>query len=93
MPNVTRLCAAQEIAIASPTKHNILCQGKPALEIINSHPDFEKRKQIKAANIDPIFEIVRQPDQQVSSCWDIFYSVYCMLGPVRQIRVSSPVRS
>ena len=74
LPNVTRLCAAQEIAIASPTKHNILCQGKPALEIINSHPDFEKRKQIKAANIDPIFEIVRQPDQQVSFCFDISYS-------------------
>ena len=74
LPNVTRLCAAQETAIASPTKHNILCQGKPALEIINSHPDFAKRKQIKAANIDPIFEIVRQPDQKVSFCFDISYS-------------------
>ena len=47
LPNVTRLCAAQEIAIASPTKHNILCQGKPALEIISSHPDFAKKNKSK----------------------------------------------
>ena len=74
LPNVTRFCAVKEIAVSGPTKHNILCQGKSALEVIKSHPDFAKSKQIKAANIDPIFEVVRQPDQQVSTYIPRFFA-------------------
>ena len=49
---------------SGPSKHNVLCQGKSALEVIEAHADFAKPKQISAGNIDPIFEVVREPDQQ-----------------------------
>ena len=64
LSNVTRFCSSDEIAISGPTKHNILCEGKSALDVIQSHPDFAKNKQINSGNIDPIFEVVKYPEQQ-----------------------------
>lgn len=63
-PNVTKFCSSSQLATSGPTKHNVLCEGKSAQQVIDQHPDFNKNKQISSATIDPIFEVVRQPEQQ-----------------------------
>ena len=65
LPNVTRFCASNEAKLMGPTKHNILCQGKSAWDVIKSHHDFANAKQINATNINPRINIARQPDMQV----------------------------
>ena len=64
LPNVTKFCDNSKQTTVGPTKHNVLCQGKSALKVIEAHADFAKPKQISAGNIDPIFEVVRDPVQQ-----------------------------
>lgn len=64
MPNVSRFCSKKDQWISGPTKHNILCEGRSAEEVIFSHADFAKQKQISTGNIEPIFEVVRYPEQQ-----------------------------
>ena len=64
LPNVTRFCGAGKDLVAGPTKHNVLCEGRSSLEVINAHQDFAKQKQITTSNIEPIFEVVREPLEQ-----------------------------
>ena len=69
LPNVTKFCDSKEIAISGPTKHNILCQGKSALEVIESHADFTRYHQHSSEtrtpkNRETKFEIVREPLEQ-----------------------------
>ena len=64
LPNVTRFCGASKDIVAGPTKHNVLCEGRSSLEVINAHQDFAKQKQITTSNIEPIFEVVREPLEQ-----------------------------
>ena len=70
LPNVTKFCDhsmpvnSAAATPVGPSKQNVLCQGKSALEVIEAHLDFAKPKQISAGNIDPIFEVVREPIQQ-----------------------------
>ena len=64
LPNVTRFCSKSETVTAGPSKHSLLCSGKSAEEVIFSHEDFGKNKQISTGNIEPIFEVVRFPEEQ-----------------------------
>ena len=64
LPNVHRYCDPEEIKYLTPTKHNIACNGKSAIEVIMSHPDFKRINVNKArasSNLSPTFEIVRSP--------------------------------
>ena len=64
LPNVTRFCGDSKDIVAGPTKHNVLCEGRSSLDVINAHQDFAKQKQITTSNIEPIFEVVREPLEQ-----------------------------
>ena len=48
-----------------PTKHNILCNGKSASEIIEVHSDFNATLRRQVAKLgETTFNIVRQPPPQ-----------------------------
>ena len=48
-----------------PTRHNDLCDGRSAWEVVAEHPDFEsfvEREQNETT--EPVFTILRQPNSQ-----------------------------
>ena len=49
LPSVKTFCGAGALYenILAPTKHNVLCQGRSALDVILSHPDFVYRDAIQ----------------------------------------------
>lgn len=65
LPKVTKWCdAITSRNVMAPTKHNILCQGKSALEVIMSHDDFTHinvNKAKAAPDLTPEISIVRDP--------------------------------
>ena len=68
LPSVKSYCTTEANNLPmAPTKHNVLCGGKSAAEVIASHDDFitrrtpEKREDIK---LDPEIMIVREPEPQ-----------------------------
>jgi len=62
LPNVKRWCDKVGLPFA-PTKHNVLCSGKSALQVINSHPDFQVIQPSSSlpTDLSPRIDIVRQP--------------------------------
>jgi hypothetical protein len=68
LPNVTKFCDSEMAARPmAPTKHNILCEGQSARQVIDAHDDFVvKHNHMPAGgkNTDPVFEVVRDPVQQ-----------------------------
>ena len=76
LPNVDKFCDRVPGPMA-PTKHNILCEGRSALEVIESSPDIvslpARNTQhghrvanigLLATSLEPQVEIVREPMQQ-----------------------------
>ena len=49
LPSVKTFCGAGALYenILAPTKHNVLCQGRSALDVILSHPDFVYREAVQ----------------------------------------------
>ena len=67
LPSVTDWCGPGEVKIATaPTKHNILCRGRTAAEIIAANTDFTSRREAGDSRLQlslmPVFDIVREPD-------------------------------
>ena len=69
LPSVTHWCGREETLKlpTSPTKHNILCGGRTAAEVIAAHPDFAvERRGAGAADslqldLRPSVTLVREP--------------------------------
>lgn len=43
------------------TKHGVLCEGRSALDLISSHPDFSRRRDRQATNTRTELRIAREP--------------------------------
>ena len=68
LPTVKKFCRATGLPMA-PTKHNVLCNGRSAGEIIYSHEDLISRnvhsqRGQDAFKLDPDITIVRDPEPQ-----------------------------
>ena len=67
LPNVTTFCDNQTGPMA-PTKHNVICNGKSAKQVIKEHGDFEKvhtsLPALSLQEMEPTFDIIREPLQQ-----------------------------
>lgn len=66
LPNVNRWCDAESIKKRplAPTKHNVLCGGKSAQEVILSHGDFsgvDLNRARAAHDILPSITVVQEP--------------------------------
>ena len=74
LPRVTTYCDRKTVGkIMAPTKHNALCQGKTAMEVILGHLDFATRQRATGSrapaskaplNIKPTITFVREPEPQ-----------------------------
>ena len=75
LPNVTRWCEAKEALGGSsgralaPTKHNVLCQGHSALDVILSSDDLISRSPqnevfVRDAKVTTVVNVVREPQPQ-----------------------------
>ena len=71
LPTVKRFCSAEKIFAVGPTKHNVLCKGQSAMEVILSHDDFFQIKNrasptsdAEDQRLDPEITIVRDPQTQ-----------------------------
>ena len=66
LPSVKGFCSSDQLVNIGPTKHNVLCKGKGAMEVILEHDDFleiQGRQTNDASKlIDPEITIVRQPE-------------------------------
>ena len=66
LQSVNDWCGPGEVKIATaPTKHNILCSGRTAAEIIAASPDFASSRESGdrlQLSLMPVFDIVREPD-------------------------------
>ena len=65
LQSVVDWCGPGEVKIAmAPTKHNVLCSGRTAAEIIRSHPDFSSAESSERLQLSlmPGFDIVREPN-------------------------------
>ena len=64
LPRVSRWCSPADLTMPmAPTKHNILCGARSALEVITDHPDFSQlsgERQLQRS-LAPAFTIVREP--------------------------------
>ena len=64
LPRVNRWCSQADLTMPmAPTKHNILCSAKPAIEVILEHADFSQltgERQLQRS-LAPTFNIVREP--------------------------------
>lgn len=79
LPSVKTFCSGSELRsdMMAPTKHNVLCQGTSAKDVILSHEDFTRRHKgggkereeeeegnILELNLRPKISVVRDPDPQ-----------------------------
>lgn len=68
LPSVHSYCPAitNGHGLVAPTKHNLLCGGRSALEVIQSHEDFRSRGAASNGNVDvnlkPSLTLVRDPE-------------------------------
>ena len=63
LANTLRYCNASEYTTL-PTKHAVLCHGRSALEVIQSHPDFRRvaaATDASVRDVRPEMNIVREP--------------------------------
>ncbi len=61
LPSVKEFCS-MEMAVG-PTKHNVVCKGQSAMEVIWNHVDFQEIQSDPIADmINPEISIVRQPE-------------------------------
>ena len=44
LSSVKRFCAPDQILNMGPTKHNVMCKGKSALDVILGHDDFLQQR-------------------------------------------------
>ena len=44
LPSVKRFCSPDQILTMGPTKHNVMCKGKSALDVIFGHEDFLQQR-------------------------------------------------
>ena len=64
LPNVTGFCDNSQMPMA-PTKHNVICKGKSARQVIRDHPDFKRVHTTLRSEVPrPEFEVIREPQQQ-----------------------------
>jgi hypothetical protein len=69
LPSVKRFCNAEEARRGAhdampPTKHNVLCSGRSALDVIYSSRDFSRlavRPGASTPKLEPTMNVVRQP--------------------------------
>ena len=66
LPNVRGFCPAEQLASAkslSPTKHNGICQGTPAITVIEGNDDFVRKGERPQddTNLNPVIKVVHQP--------------------------------
>ena len=71
LPNVTSFCDASLLSHGpmAPTKHNVLCEGRTASEVIRSNRDFSRiaknNNNVKQSKgLTPIVQLVREPTPQ-----------------------------
>jgi hypothetical protein len=67
LTNVTRYCTNQELSQRpmSPSKHNVLCEGRSVVDVISSHQDFKRINPKRKANkIVPEIHLFREPTPQ-----------------------------
>ena len=70
LPSVKTFCGPGALYenVLAPTKHNVLCQGRSALDVILSHPDFVYRNPSERDTVEgdlrPEIKIVREPEPQ-----------------------------
>ena len=80
LPSVKTFCGPGALYenVLAPTKHNVLCQGRSALDVILSHPDFVYRvvKQNFTSGIEVHGAVCETAHCEVSTqspCFDLFY--------------------
>ena len=70
LPSVKTFCGPGALYenVLAPTKHNVLCRGRSALDVILSHPDFVYRNpaERETAEVDlrPEIKVMREPEPQ-----------------------------
>ena len=70
LPNVTRFCTDQDLSSLpmSPSKHNVLCEGRSAFDVIAAHEDFTRinpsRSRSRAKSLIPEINVFREPITQ-----------------------------
>jgi calcium-activated chloride channel regulator 4 len=69
LPSVKHFCPGDNKRAMAPTKHNVLCKGQSASEVIFRHDDFNhpnhQRRTFNAdKRIDPEITVVREPETQ-----------------------------
>ena len=70
LANVTRFCSDQDLSTLPmpPTKHNVLCEGRSAFDVIASHEDFKRidpnRSRSRAKSLVPEVNVFREPAPQ-----------------------------
>ena len=71
LPSVKGFCSSDKLTGIGPTKHNVLCKGESALEVILDHDDFLQINQGRFQSNDkdesklqiyPEITVVRQPE-------------------------------
>ena len=69
LPSVKRFCSADQILNVGPTKHNVLCKGQSALDVILGHEDFlQQRGRSSLAPAETIEDVKRiDPEIKVVS--------------------------
>ncbi|XP_076042659.1 calcium-activated chloride channel regulator 1-like [Oratosquilla oratoria] len=62
LPHVTEFCNKQTHDPKSPTKHNVLCQGRSAWEVMQRHSDFSDDRNLpgnSSRDVRPMFNYVK----------------------------------
>ncbi len=68
LSNVTRFCTGKDLSgqPMSPSKHNVLCEGRAAADVILSHQDFRRinPKRSRSRVAEPEISVFREPTPQ-----------------------------